>query len=729
MSFYNGILNHDDIHKSSQIHQRGLPGVGFKLDDDGNYDIENKKLTNVQNGDMDHDVMTKNQIEGYVGNKTQYLNGVNPGQVVKDKAVIYSNSGSIHSNSLYLKDQYGQETIFHNEDQDDNQIRLYIPNLKNNDSYGGRLKSSIMVSSIPQTIEGKKVFHNIEVPNPTIDGHASNKAYVDNEISKISDASDNSNYVKKSGDTMTGKLLLPNVLYPLQGDLRQAVSYESLREIFLSRRENRPMRTNLDMDNHTIDNVKNAISDDQAINKGHFDNELNLKADKSNLLEYLKTNGSYSMKGNLQMGGNRITGLNQVPFYSGEAVNKQYVDNQIDSKANKSDLNAFLKINGDNMMTNNLRMNGHRILGISETPENNYEASNKKYVDDTINKANIKPSHTQKNTLKYIMDDIDQTSSEYGIEIDKIDNLNESFHSYNKQVIYLKLIKDGNEYEARIGYNIYQLVDKTKDRYYTAVIEWLTPDNNAWNKMEIFNNITEGSIISNQTNKFEDGKGMYYTRSIIQFKVFKISTAPIYLLSTIHIESVNPTYPAKFDKVYNIIYGINGKTSNVNSYVYDSHEAYEIEKTKMKMLVDIDMNNKKISNLNAISNAFEITENDITFLKNINMNRKEIHNTRNLKNYVYGRVNDNKSFTAFSFEISLENIFIYTIKLASSLIHSNKEDTLRINQPGLLDSYHFGFRFPSSPGIVEIEINRHFTQIISIRLKNTRNIPFKITYI
>ena len=223
MSFYNGILNHDDIHGSGQIGQRGLqgpqgpkgdPGIGYKLTSDSNYDIENKKLKNIQNGDADQDAMTKKQIESYVGNKTQYLNDINPGEVKSNKAVIYSNTGSIHSNSLYLKDQHGQETIFHNEDQDDNQIRLYIPNLKNHDSFNNRLKSSVVVTSINQTIEGKKIFHDIEVPTPTIDGHASNKVYVDNEISKISDASDNSNYVEKSGDTMLGSLVLQKTVFP-----------------------------------------------------------------------------------------------------------------------------------------------------------------------------------------------------------------------------------------------------------------------------------------------------------------------------------------------------------------------------------------------------------------------------------------------------------------------------------------------------------------------------------
>ena len=156
MSFYNGVLNHDDIHGPGQIGPRGLPGIGFKVDAYGNYDIENKKLTNVQNGDADHDVMVKSQIEGYVSNKTQYLDGVLPAQVTNNKAVIYSNSGSIHGKALYLKDQYDQEVHFFTEDQDLNQCRLYVPNLKNNDSYGGRRKSSVVVTSIDQTIQGKK---------------------------------------------------------------------------------------------------------------------------------------------------------------------------------------------------------------------------------------------------------------------------------------------------------------------------------------------------------------------------------------------------------------------------------------------------------------------------------------------------------------------------------------------------------------------------------------------
>ena len=38
--------------------QRGLPGVGFQLTDDGNYDIDGKRLTNVTDSIDDSDAVS-----------------------------------------------------------------------------------------------------------------------------------------------------------------------------------------------------------------------------------------------------------------------------------------------------------------------------------------------------------------------------------------------------------------------------------------------------------------------------------------------------------------------------------------------------------------------------------------------------------------------------------------------------------------------------------------------
>ena len=606
MSFYNGILNHDDNHESGQIGQRGFPGVGFKLTSDGNYDIENKKLTNVKKGDDDDDVMVKSQIEGYVSNKTQYLDGVLPAQVTKNKAVIYSPSGSVHTNDLYLKDKNGQEVHFYNEDQDLNQCRLYVPNLKNNDSYGGRLKSSIVVTSIDQTIEGKKVFHDIEVPTPTIDGHASNKAYVDNS---------------------------------------------------------------------------------NAANKIYVDSEIS-KIPTIDTTPYLKKDGTIPMTGNLQMNNNRIYKLPN-PQLADEPATLGYV-----SQLNNNLFNSYLDLKGTRKMEGNLNMDNHKITNI-KTPSDDSDAVNKGYIDINM----IQSAHPPKNILSYIMDDIDQTTSEYGIEIDKIDNYNDSFHSYNKKVIYLKLLKDGNNYRARIGYNIYNLIDKSKDKYYTACIEWMTTDNNAWTKMEIYNNITSGSITSNQTRKFENGQGLYYTRSIIQFEVMAISSPPLYLLSTIHIDGVNPTYPVKFSEVKNIIYGIDGSHTTIGANVYDYHEAYEIDKTKMKMNMDLDMNNKRITNIGNLSNSL-----------------------------ISGLVDSNKNVAISNIVFQPKNIYITNIKLKASASFRNQNEILEFYPSGLGDVLRYIFKYPSTPEFIQININHYFTNIKRITLLKGYNIPFIIEY-
>ena len=106
MSYTNGILNDD-----SQILRgpRGLPGLkgdkgdngdGYILTSDGNYDIQNKNLVNVKNGVNGSDAVTKSQLD----TKTSLLQGVRPGYVVNDKAAIYSGTGALHAQSLYLKD-------------------------------------------------------------------------------------------------------------------------------------------------------------------------------------------------------------------------------------------------------------------------------------------------------------------------------------------------------------------------------------------------------------------------------------------------------------------------------------------------------------------------------------------------------------------------------------------------------------------------------------------------
>ena len=696
MSFYNGILNHDDNHESSQTGQRGLPGIGYKLTSDGNYDIENKKLTNVQNGDANNDVMTKNQIEGYVNNKTQYLDGVLPAQVTNNKAVIYSPSGSIHTNDLYLKDKNGQEVHFYNENQDLNQCRLYVPNLKNNDSYGGRLKSSVVVTSINQTIEGKKVFHDIEVPTPTIDGHASNKAYVDNEISKISDASDNSNYVKKSGDTMTGSLIIPKDNYPVQGDSNKVISYETQREIFLSKREGGKMLQPIDMNGFSIDNLPLPTAVDHASTKGYTDNKVDSKANKSDLNDYMKLDGSKVMTGTLNMNNNRITNL-PSPHLSTEPATKDYVTTVMNHLPS-----LFVDRQGKSKMLGNLDINQHKIINVIE-PTDDLDVSNKLYTDNQIIKSNIKPNSIPKNVFKYLMDDVNEWSSEYNIKVLNFSDMTESPHYWNKRILNITPLKDeNNNYRFRLGIQCFPL-DNNKE--YTLSIEMYNKDYETWNRQLTYINADTAWIEGYHTQKFQhhyqENGVIYYTKTLIRFKKTSTST-PNFIYITYHFEDNNGdmnTYPKEFaNQVYILAYGAIGIFNHLDSAVYDKHQAFEIEKTKMKMLIPLDMNNKKILNIPNTSS--------------INLFGKIINNYFTLSSTQESNINIGPFF--------IEHIILYTSNKFRS-----QQDTMSINTGKISKLI---INYPSTPGNTIIQINKYYDRISTIRMLIASNINFRIIY-
>ena len=101
--------------------------------------------------------MTKSQVH----TKTALLDGARAGYVTNNKAAIYSGTGSLHAQSLYLKDapdgaRNSDEIRIMTEHQSYDNVHLYIPNLQNYDGYGGRRRSEMMVTSVDQTIDGKK---------------------------------------------------------------------------------------------------------------------------------------------------------------------------------------------------------------------------------------------------------------------------------------------------------------------------------------------------------------------------------------------------------------------------------------------------------------------------------------------------------------------------------------------------------------------------------------------
>ena len=120
---------------------------------------------------------------------------------------------------------------------------------------------------------------------------------------------------------------------------------------------------------------------------------------------------------------------------------------------------------------------------------------------------------------------------------------------------------------------------------------------------------------------------LYYSKTLIKFKKTS-SSPPIFVYYTVHFDDnigdMN-TYPKDFkNQVYIVAYGIEGLTDHVDSGVYDSHEAFKIDKTKMKMLVPLDMNGTQLMNVNY--GAFVIEHNKMKMNMPLNMNGKDIVN-------------------------------------------------------------------------------------------------------
>ena len=194
----------------------GRPGIGFKLTDMGDYDMQNKKLVNVDEGENNQDVVNKNQLD--VGLQTK-----------PNKIDVLLLDGTTHMvGDLDLR---GNKIILPGEIQMDQKLITNLDTDENQDL------SAVNMITLKNKVEPK-----------------ADKDYVDFEITK-QNALINNTFVKKTGDQMNGDLILQNNNYPVEGNANKAISYETQREIFLSRRESFPMQADINMNNNFIQNV------------------------------------------------------------------------------------------------------------------------------------------------------------------------------------------------------------------------------------------------------------------------------------------------------------------------------------------------------------------------------------------------------------------------------------------------------------------------------------------
>ena len=453
MSFYNGVLNFNYFMSSRGL--RGLPGIGFKLDANNDYDMQNKKLVNVKQGTNNNDVVTKSQL--------------------------------------------------------------------------------------------------------------------DSEIAKIPSV-DTSQFVKKTGATMNGDLILQPQPYPIHGNTNKAISYNTARNIFLSKKEGGSMLQPLDMNNHFITNIKDPVNSDHGVNKKYVDNQLAKKLDKG---------------AKIDMKNNAITNLN-LPTNPRDAACVEFVNYRL-SETQKN----YLKLDGTTSMSGDLDLNDNKIVNLQTDSKNSKSAVNvelmeneitglRNLVTQKIHESQIINSGQKKDAFRYLMEDTDESSSELNIQVLGIVDFSKSPHQINKKAYQLRLLfqkGSPNQYQSRLGFNLYKL----PVGYYTFVVEWFPP------KMSELSVAVQGTTISISnyaTKTFEN-----YTKTVVNFHRWGSSPPQFIYLDL----QGTVTFPSLLTIGHLIVYGVKETISNVDPSVYDT--AFVVENGKMVMETDLDMKNHKIINL------------------------------------------------------------------------------------------------------------------------------------
>ena len=576
MSYSNGLLSDQSYQTANKYVQRGLPGVGFKLTVMGDYDMQNKKLTNVKSGTDSNDAVNKSQLDA----TTNLLHGSRAGDVVNDKAVIYSNTGAVHANSLYIKDPSDQgnsnEVRIMTKHQSYPNIHLNIPDLHNFDDHGGRPKSELMVTSVEQTVTGKKVFENIEVHDPTSNNQAANKNYADTKLSL-------------TGGTMTGDLILPHHNYPIPGNTNKVINYESQREIFLSRQESFPMQADINMNNNFIQNIATPTLSHQATNKGYCD------------YNFLNRQKGGMLMGSLSMNQNDLFEIPDTPKFGSSAVNKSYVEGEIAKipQGSNSDTSSFLKLDGSRAMSGNLDMDNHKIVKLQD-PTEDTDAASKFYIDQKLEQSHILSS-SSKNEFVFL-NDPSKISLEYNVTSAAFDNFPASPH-INKKAYLIDLKKDvgTNNYQSRMGFNIQEL----PLGLYTIIFEFYPPE---MNNIQISCQATSAYIHKQVQKNFST-----YSKLLVQFHNNNKNN-PDKIFFTMHGDTIYVV------SAFLILYGIKDWVDAINPKLYDhiiNEQMFEFDSLNMLMKTNLDLNNNKILNISDGTDANDaINKGQFDTLKN-----------------------------------------------------------------------------------------------------------------
>ena len=582
MSYSNGKLPEDTISHGKIIEiVKGLPGVGFKLTDAGDYDMQNKKLRNVASPETNNDVTTKS----YVDNKALLVDGSNKmlGALNMDNRRIENVAPARHGFSDAVSSLH---------------LNTFFFDLNTND---GKIEAQNPIDMKNQKILGVK--------DPILHSDASNKFYVDSSLNFKADKTELANYLKKDGsisvtsDFDFGNNKISNLAEGTSNSdavtkhqLQTGLSSKPNTNQVVLRDGSQDMTGNLNMSQKKIVNLADPTGRNDATGKGYVDRLF---------LDALRLDGSSKMTGNLDMSLNKIINCGQ-PTGARDVTNKAYVD---------SEVGKTLKLDGGGVMTSVLDMNNQRIINLGNATHNQdaitlkqvndgiatVSTENNKYTDQKILESHISTHTNRKNVLSYAMDDGEFTE-DFGIQDVTLIDFDDMPHKTNKKAFSMKVRRttDGsNEYKGRFDFNLFKMYRDNKSDKYTVCVETY------FQKSPFYGYEFESTLLGFEKLNMNIDLGT----------TIKVNSEYKYLRTILNLspDGNSPSiqrrlyvnFKSNFDNnspnllpVFVLIYGIKGEAkSDLDMTIYDYEKAYEVANNQFQLHVPIDMNNNKITNL------------------------------------------------------------------------------------------------------------------------------------
>ena len=633
MSYSNGKLPEDTFSHEKIIEiVKGLPGVGFKLTDDGDYDIQNKKLRNVASPETNNDVTTKS----YVDNKALLVDGSNkmlgalnmdnrrvenvaPARHGQSDAVsslhlhnfyfdLNTNDGKIEAqNPIDMKDQKISNLAEGTDNSDaitKHQLETGLAPKADKTELSNHLKKDGSIALTNNLDLGDNKIVNVKEATSGTD--AVNFTQLNNELYK---------YLHESGGDMTGDIRMNNNRIYGIGNVENDTS--AVNRKYVNDELNKKLDKNKDfsMGNNKITSLRNPDDSNELVNKSYVDRKVSQAGGSVDLTPYLKRDGTVSVTGNLNMSLNKIINCGQ-PTGARDVTNKAYVD---------SEVGKTLKLDGSGVMTSVLDMNNQRIINLGNathnqdaitlkqvndgiatvsTENNRYTdeqiEKNKKYVDDEMAKSHITTHTNRKNVLKYAMDDGEFTE-DYGIQDANLIDYNDSPHTNNKKAFSFNVqkAKDGSsQFKGRFDFNLFKLIRDDYSDKYTVCLEIYFPKTGfdlEFGSLKVTLEKTNMNTI--RTTTVKTNTDYKYYRFIMNLSPDG-SSPNIERRLYVTVQSTYDNRSPTLLPLYVLIYGIKGEAkNNLDFTIYDYEKAYEVVNDQFQMHVPIDMNGNKISGL------------------------------------------------------------------------------------------------------------------------------------